>query len=135
MSENITIKTFVSVPIEKVWKYWNEPEHITKWCNASPEWQTPRATNDLSVGGKFLTRMEAKDGSQGFDFEGTYTNIKPGELIAYEISGGRKVSIQFVQKDGGVEIIETFEAENENPIEMQRAGWQAILDNFKNYTQ
>lgn len=135
MSQTITIETTVNAPIEKVWKYWTQPEHIVKWNNASDDWHTPRAENDLQVGGKFLCRMEAKDGSAGFDFNGVYTDIKPNELIAYTIEGGRKVSTSFSANGGATKIVETFEPENENSLEMQRNGWQAILDNFKEYVE
>ena len=129
----ITIETTVNAPIEKVWEYWNKPEHITKWAFASDDWHAPASENDVRTGGKFKTRMEAKDGSSGFDFEGTYTNVKENELIEYEMSDGRKVSVKFEQTPEGVKITETFDPENENTPEVQRSGWQAILDNFKKY--
>jgi len=142
MKPQITIETFIEAPIEKIWKYWTEPEHITKWCQASLDWHAPKATNDLRVGGTFTTRMEAKDlpagkagGSAGFDFGGTYDVVDEYKKIAYTIGDGRKVSIDFIPDGAGYKIIETFDAENENPIEMQRAGWQAILDNFKSYVE
>ncbi len=128
----IIVEITINDPIEKIWKYWTEPEHITKWTFASDVWCAPRATNDLKVGGKFNTRMEAKDGSVGFDFEGTYTNIIPLERIEYEF-GGRTAKIEFVKQYDGYKITETFDPEDENPIEMQRSGWQAILENFKKY--
>ena len=129
--ENITIKTTINAPIEKVWKYFTEPEFIKQWNNASPDWHTPAATNDLTVGGKFSYTMAAKDGSFSFDFEGTYDDLQENKLISYTIADGRKVEIIFEAEGDTVEITETFEAENQNPIEMQRGGWQAILDNFK----
>jgi len=133
--QNITVETIVNSTMEKVWEYWTNPQHITKWCNASADWHTPHAENDLRVGGKFLSRMEARDGSSGFDFNGVYDEVKTNELIAYTIEGGRKVRIVFAKQGGSVKITETFEAETENPIEMQRSGWQSILDNFKKYTE
>lgn len=132
----ITVQAVVNAPVEKVWKLWTAPEHITKWNNASDDWHTPRAENDLQVGKKFLYRMEAKDGKFGFDFVGTYDEIKMNELIAYTIEDGRKVRISFAKNDAGkTNVVETFEAESSNPIEMQRDGWQAILDNFKKYAE
>lgn len=131
----ITVQTQVEAPVEKVWNSWNKPEHITKWNSASDDWHTPKASNDLRVGGKFNATMAAKDGSMSFDFEGTYTNVKPNQLIEYTIADGRKVKISFETKGAQTHITETFEAETENPVEMQRGGWQAILDNFKKYTE
>lgn len=129
--ENISIKTTINAPIEKVWQYFTEPAHIKQWNNASPDWHTPAATNDLTIGGKFSYTMAAKDGSFSFDFEGIYDDIQENKYIAYTIADGRKVEIIFEANGDTVEIIETFEAENQNPVEMQRGGWQAILDNFK----
>jgi uncharacterized protein YndB with AHSA1/START domain len=131
----ITVENVVKAPIEKVWKLWTAPEHITKWNNASDDWYTPRAENDLRVGGKFLSRMEAKDGSMGFDFVGTYDAIKINELIEYTIEDGRKVKINFMSKGNETKVVETFEAEGIHPIEIQRGGWQSILDNFKKYSE
>lgn len=134
MSQKITVQATITAPIEKVWEFWTKPEHITKWNNASEDWHTPTAEVDLRPGGKFLSRMEAKDGSFGFDFTGTYDEIKENELIAYTMDDGRTVKITFIKKDPSVtEVVETFDAESENPLEMQRSGWQAILDNFKKY--
>lgn len=132
---SITIESTIKAPVEKVWQLWSAPEHITQWCSASDDWHTPRAENDLRIGGKFSSRMEAKDGSFGFDFGGVYDQVKTNELIEYTIGDGRKVSIHFKPEDNETRVIETFEAENENPVEMQRAGWQAILDNFKKYAE
>src|SRR5438105_1412812 len=103
----ITVETSVNAPIEKVWACWNDPEHITKWATASDDWHTPRATNDLREGGKFTSRMEAKDGSAGFDFGGTYTKVVEHQLIEYTMDDGRKVSITFDGHDGHVHITET----------------------------
>lgn len=127
----ITVKTIVDAPVEKVWEVWTEPEHIKKWNTASEDWHTTAAENDLREGGKFLSRMEARDGSFGFDFSGIYDEVKLYELIRYTLGDERKVTIQFIGKDNTTEVIETFEAENTNSPEMQQAGWQAIMDNFK----
>jgi uncharacterized protein YndB with AHSA1/START domain len=132
---SITVKTTVDAPIEKVWKFWSSPEHITQWNNASNDWHTPHAENDLRTGGKFLARMEAKDGSFGFDFGGVYDDVRENKYIAYTMGDGRKVEVTFSENGNETDIEETFEAENQNPIEMQRAGWQAILGNFKKYTE
>lgn len=131
----ITVEAVINAPVEKVWEYWTKPEHITKWNSASPDWHTLHATNDLQPGGRFSARMEAKDGSFGFDFGGVYDEVKTNELITYTLSDERKVSIVFKSEGNTTNIVETFDAENENPVEMQRGGWQAILDNFKKYTE
>jgi uncharacterized protein YndB with AHSA1/START domain len=131
----ITIKTSVNASIEKVWQYWTEPKHVEKWNNASDDWHTPHAENDLRVGGKFLSRMEAKDGSFGFDFEGIYSDIIPFQTIKYGLADGREVEIMFKGKGQTTEVTEIFDAENENPIELQQGGWQAILNNFKKYAE
>lgn len=135
MNKTINIQSDIKADINKVWKYWTEPEHITHWAFASDDWEAPFAENDLRVGGKFITRMSAKDKSAGFDFNGEYTTIKEHELIEYNIEGGRKVSITFSQLSDEVRVIETFEMEDENSEELQRAGWQSILDNFKKYVE
>lgn len=131
----ITIQTTVNAPASKVWAYWTLPQHITKWCNASEDWHTPRAENDLRAGGSFSTRMEAKDGSIGFDFGGIYDTVTENEYIEYTLGDNRKVKIIFTGDGNSTKIVESFDAENENPVEMQRGGWQNILDNFKNYTE
>jgi uncharacterized protein YndB with AHSA1/START domain len=131
----ITVENTVKAPVEKVWKCWMEPEHIKKWNYASDDWHTPYAENDVRVGGKFVARMEAKDGSFGFDFEGIYDDLKVGKYIEYTIGDGRKVKITFTGNGKETKVVETFEAETENSIELQRGGWQAILDNFKKYTE
>ena len=133
--QKITIETTVHAPVEKVWQYWSAPEHITKWNNASEDWHSPRSENDLRTGGKFSTRMEAKDGSMGFDFGGVYDNVRTNELIDFTMGDGRKVSVNFSGEGDETKIVETFEAEETHSIEMQRGGWQAILDNFKKYTE
>lgn len=132
---SITIEAQINAPVEIVWKYWTSPEYITQWNFASDDWHSPWARNDLQKNGKFVFRMEAKDGSFGFDFEGIYTHILPEKLIEYTIGDGRKVRIEFRSQNNGVSVIETFEAESINPIEMQRGGWQAILDNFKKFAE
>lgn len=129
----ITVRCVIDAPVETVWEHWVNPEHITNWNNASDDWHTPYAENDLRIGGKFKSTMAAKDGSMSFDFEGEYTDVAPHSLIEYQLGDGRKVSIYFVKLENGVEIIESFEPENVNPEELQRQGWQAILDNFKDY--
>lgn len=131
----ITVQSKVNAPVEKVWDYWNTPEHIMKWNSASPDWHTPKSENDLRVGGKFSARMEAKDGSFGFDFGGVYDEVVTNERIAYTMEDGRKTEITFINHGDTTEVIETFDAEGQNPVEMQQAGWQAILDNFKKYTE
>jgi len=134
-STKVTVQAVVKAPIEQVWSYWTEPEHITKWNQASEDWHAPRAENDLRAGGKFLTRMEAKDGSMGFDFFGVYDEVKLHELITYTLEDGRKVEITFVDLGGETKVVETFDAESTHPVEFQQAGWQAILNNFKQYTE
>lgn len=131
----ITVKTTVNAPVEKVWKLWSEPEHITKWNAASDDWHTPRAENDLRPGGTFSARMEAKDGSFGFDFGGVYDEVETHKLISYTLGDGRKVEVIFESKGNTTDVTETFEAESQNSIAMQRGGWQAILDNFKKYAE
>ncbi len=135
--KTITVSTTINAPIESVWKNFTKTEHIKKWCHASDDWHAPQAENDLRVNGKFRTKMASRDGSQGFDFVGTYTKVQPNEAIEYFIADGRKVMIKFLPdpKSGGVQIIQTFEKENENSSEKQQQGWQAILDNFKKYTE
>lgn len=131
----ITVETIVNAPVEKVWQTWTLPEHITKWTNASDDWHAPRAENDLKTGGKFLTRMEAKDGSVGFDFGGTYDEVSHHAHIAYTMSDGRRVTVDFSPAGNGTKVVERFDAETENSVEMQKSGWQSILDNFKKYTE
>jgi uncharacterized protein YndB with AHSA1/START domain len=131
----ITVETTVKAPVEKVWKFWTLPEHITKWNAASDDWHTPFAENDVRVGGQFKSRMEAKDGSFGFDFGGTYDDVKTNELIEYTLGDGRKVTVHFKANGNETKVTETFDAEGTHSIEMQRSGWQAILDNFKRYTE
>ncbi|RZK01649.1 MAG: polyketide cyclase [Flavobacterium sp.] len=134
-SKMITVEIMVKAPVEKIWKHWNEPESINKWCSASPDWHTVNARNDLRVGGEISSRMEAIDGSMGFDFGGVYTDVIPHEFIAYKMGDGRKVEISFREENGLTHIRESFDPESENPEEMQRGGWQAILSNFRDFTE
>jgi uncharacterized protein YndB with AHSA1/START domain len=122
--------------LDKVWDAWNNPADIKQWNTAQDDWHTTRSTVDLRESGKFLSRMEAKDGSEGFDFEGTYTRIVPHKTIEFRMSDGREVKVEFVERaGGGVLVKETFDAETENPPELQRTGWQAILDNFRRHVE
>lgn len=132
---SITVSTTINAPVEKTWNHWISPESIVKWNNASDDWHTPKAENDLRVGGRFDYRMEAKDGSVGFDFGATYDDVKEHELIAYTLEDGRKVTITFEGNEAVTKVAETFDAENVNSIELQQTGWQAILDNFKKYVE
>lgn len=131
----IKIGTTVNASITKVWNYWTGSQHMVKWNAASDDWHTPSANNDFKVGGKCLCRMEAKDGSMGFDFEWVYTEIILHKKIASILTDGRTVVVNFEIAGDDIIIEQTFEAENENPLEMQQAGWQAILNNFKKYVE
>lgn len=131
----ITVTATINAPVAKVWEYWNVPVHIMQWAFASPDWHVPYADNDIRTGGKFKTTMAAKDGSFSFDFEGIYSDVQENKLIAYKLADGRQVKITFNDAGDTTNITETFDAENENPVEMQRGGWQAILDNFKKYVE
>jgi uncharacterized protein YndB with AHSA1/START domain len=131
----VMVETTVQTSVDRVWEYWTEPQHITKWYYASEDWHAPNAENDLRVGGRFLTRMEAKDGSFGFDFGGVYDEVRINEFISYTLGDERKVTITFISQENDTKVIEAFEAENTSSIEMQEAGWQAILDNFKKYSE
>lgn len=134
-NSKIQIEVAISSPLPKVWQYWTEPNHITKWNFAVPEWCCPRASNDLRVGGKYSARMEAKDGSFGFDFEAIYDDVVNQKNIAYTMSDGRKVITSFEQLGTVTKVTTIFYAENQNPIEMQKSGWQSILNNFKKYAE
>lgn len=134
-NQAITVEATVKAPVKKVWEFWTKPEHITKWCQASDDWHAPYAENDVRVGGKFKTTMAAKDGSMSFDFEGVYINVEEDKLIEYLIADGRKVSISFAAEGNETNVTETFDPEDTNPHEMQKGGWQAILDNFRKYTE
>jgi uncharacterized protein YndB with AHSA1/START domain len=136
MTKNkITIQAIVSANKQKTWNYYTQPEHIVHWNFATDDWQCPRASNDLSVGGKYIARMEAKDGSVGFDFEATYTEIIEGEKFTYTMPDSRVVHVRFNGAGDKTEVVITFDAETENSLELQRSGWQAILNNFKEYTE
>ncbi len=135
MSETITIETTVHAPIETVWHHFTSPDSIVEWNAASPDWHTTDAENEVRVGGRFSFRMEAKDGSEGFDFSGVYTTVAIDEQLAYTLDDDRTVTVTFEPEDDVVHITQTFEAETENPLEMQRAGWQAILDSFTTYVE
>jgi uncharacterized protein YndB with AHSA1/START domain len=131
----IIISATVEAPIEQVWHLWNDPQAITQWNAASDDWHTPRAENDLRVGGVLLSRMEAKDGSWGFDFKGTYTAVQEQAQIEYVLEDNRKVQITFEPQGNQTRVTETFDAENTHPRDLQEAGWQAILNNFKKYAE
>ena len=131
----ITVETIIAADSKKVWGFWTNPEHITKWNFASDDWHCPTAENDLKVGGKLRSRMEAKDGSFGFDFEAIYDEIIDQKKITYTMTDGRKATTDFENLDGKTKVTTTFDAENENPVEMQKEGWQAILNNFKKYVE
>lgn len=131
----ITINATINAPVQKVWTYYTEPEHVMQWNFASDDWMCPSATNDLRVGGTFTSRMEAKDGSFGFDFSGTYTEVTPNKRITYTMEDGRNVEINFSETNGLTTVTTIFDPETENPEEMQRQGWQAILSNFKKHVE
>jgi uncharacterized protein YndB with AHSA1/START domain len=133
--KTITVENNVKAPVEKVWDFWSSPEHIKQWNTPSPDWHTTRAENDLRVGGRFSSRMEAKDGSVGFDFSGVYDTVKKHELIEYTLDDNRKVVVKFTANGNETYVVVTFEAEDINPVEMQQGGWQAILDSFKKYAE
>jgi uncharacterized protein YndB with AHSA1/START domain len=135
VKNKIRVQTIVRAPVEKVWKCWTTPADITGWNNASPDWHTPHAEIDLRVGGKFSSRMEARDGSMGFDFWGIYDKVIDLRQLDSTLGDGRKLSVTFSADGDNTEILETFEAESSNSLELQRTGWQAILDNFKKYTE
>lgn len=135
MNKKITIEATVNADMATVWEYWNSPEHIVQWAHASEDWECTSAINDLRVGGRFVNALGAKDKSAGFDFAGTYTAIEFGKVIESTLDDGRTVSVKFEDTESGVQITQTFEMENQNPEEMQRAGWQAFLDNFKKHTE
>lgn len=132
---SITVETIIHSTLEKAWQCWTDPAHITQWCFASDDWHAPSATNDLRSGGSFTTRMEARDGSFGFDFGGVYDVVIPLERIAYTMDDGRRVQIDFLPEADHVRVIERFDAETENSPEMQQAGWQAILDNYRKHVE
>ncbi len=130
----ITVSTKINAPVERVWEFWTNPEHIVHWNCATDEWHCPAATNELKSEGTFSWRMEAKDGSMGFDFAGVYRGIEPFKKIEKQLEDGRAVTILFSEQDGASEVTEIFEPD-ENEVELQRQGWQAILNNFKKYVE
>jgi len=131
----ITIGTTIKASVDKTWNSFNSAEHIVHWNFASPDWHCPKASVDLTVGGKFCNTMASKDGSMAFDFEGSYTEIRPNEFLAFALGDGRIVTVSFREENGVTILEETFDAEDENTAEMQRQGWQNILNNFKSYTE
>ena len=133
--KTISVEIHVEFPVEKVWEFWTQPEHITHWNFASDEWHCPYAENDIRPGGRFSWRMEARDRSAGFDFCGIYKQVIPHTKIAYTLDDGRKVDIDFSRHEQATRVTETFEAEDVHAEEMQRSGWQSILDNFKRYVE
>ena len=135
MSTKIQIEAYIMAPLNKVWTYWTEPNHITKWNFAIPEWHCPKANNELRVGGKYSARMEAKDGSFGFDFEAIYDEVIQHKIITYTMGDGRKATTTFESTPDGTRVKTIFDAEKQNPVEMQKNGWQSILNNFKNYAE
>jgi uncharacterized protein YndB with AHSA1/START domain len=135
MATVITVSNLIHSPVEKVWNNWTEPRHIIRWNNASDDWCTLKASNDLTPGGTFSSTMAAKDGSFSFDFEGVYDVVKQHELIQYTMDDGRKVSVQFTSNGNETTVTEIFDAETENPVEMQQQGWQNILNNFKKHVE
>jgi uncharacterized protein YndB with AHSA1/START domain len=134
MSDKITVETNIAAPVDRVWRAWNTPEEIKQWNAASDDWHTTKSAVDLRVGGTFSSRMEAKDGSMGFDFAGTYTKVVEHQLIESSF-GGRSLQVEFLATTGGVTVRETFEPETTFPLEQQRQGWQAILNNFKQHVE
>ena len=135
MSNKITISTSVHADAKKAWDYYTNPRYITQWNFADPSWHCPSASNDLRVGGKYSARMEARDGSFGFDFEAVYDEILDGKGFTYTMPDGRVVSVGFEGKGRDTDVVVSFDPENENPIELQRGGWQAILNNYKAFTE
>jgi uncharacterized protein YndB with AHSA1/START domain len=131
----ITVEALVNAPLDTTWAFWTGPDHITQWNNASDDWHTPWAKNDLVPGGRFVARMEAKDGSMGFNFGGTYDEVVEHQRITYTLDDNRKVTVSFSEADSGTRVVEEFEAEDENSPELQQQGWQAILNNFKRYAE
>lgn len=131
----ITVETLVERSVEQVWDCWTKPEHITRWNFASDDWHCPSAENDLQAGGRFSSRMEARDGSFGFDFWGTHQVVEPLKRIESVMGDDRKMSVEFIDLGGTTKIVEAFEAESQNPLELQQQGWQMILNNFKKHAE
>lgn len=134
-SQKITISTLVNASMDHVWKCWTDPQHIVQWNHASDDWHCPAASNDLRVGGQFTATMAARDGSMSFEFGGIYTAVIPDRKIAYAMSDGRSVEVLFSETNGSVRVDESFDAESTHSVEMQRDGWQAILNNFKRHCE
>ncbi|PJZ70958.1 activator of HSP90 ATPase [Leptospira perolatii] len=134
-SKKITVQAAITGDLKKVWDCYTNPKHIIKWNFASDDWQCPWAKNDMKVGGKYSARMEAKDGSFGFEFEAIYDTVVDQKSFSYTMTDGRKATVNFENKDHKILVTVSFDPESENPVEMQRGGWQAILDNFKKYTE
>lgn len=131
----ITVSAAITADVKKVWDYYSNPKHITKWNFASDDWHCPKAENDLRIGGKLLSRMEAKDGSFGFDFEAYYDELIDYKKITYSMTDGRQAVTVFEDHNGKTKVTTTFDAEKENPVELQKEGWLAILNNFKKYVE
>lgn len=131
----ITVSTDINTPLEKAWNMYNEPEHVIRWNAASPDWHCPKAENELWPGGKFSYTMSARDGSMSFDFEGQYDKVEEKKYLAYQLTDGREVTVEFSENAGMTRISQTFDTESVNDVEMQRAGWQAILNNFRAYCE
>jgi uncharacterized protein YndB with AHSA1/START domain len=131
----ITVEATINAPVAKVWELWNNPDDIIKWNTPDPSWHTPSSENDLKVGGKFKNRMEAKDGSFGFDFEGIYDSVILNQEISYSMADGRQATTIFTEQDGKTHLATTFDAETENDPEFQKQGWQSILNNFVKYAE
>lgn len=131
----IEIENKINAKLDQVWEYWTKPEHITKWNIASEDWLCPKAENDLKEGGKFKYRMESEDGKVGFDFAGTYKEVKEKQKLTYELEDGRNAEVTFSEEDGTVMIKETLDTEDENPVDQQEQGWKSILESFKTYAE
>ncbi|KAB5487539.1 MULTISPECIES: SRPBCC family protein [Flagellimonas] len=134
-THRITVKAMVKNEVERVWECWTHPEHITQWNFAADSWCCPRAENDLKVGGRYMARMEAKDGSFGFDFEAIYDEVVRHKKISYTMMDGRQATTTFENSGNGTLVTTVFDPEDQNPLEMQEGGWQAILNNFKTYVE
>src|SRR5690349_3457141 len=131
----ITVETTIRADKDKVWDFYTNPDHITQWNFADPSWHCPNAENEMRIGGKYRARMEARDGSFGFDFEAVYTDLAIGDSFSYVMPDGREVNVSFDEGGGKTDVVVTFDAETQNPVEMQKGGWQAILNNFKAYAE
>jgi len=133
--EKVKVETTVNVDAKKAWESFTEPRHIMKWNSASDDWHCPASTNDVRPGGKFSATMAARDGSMSFDFEGVYDEVDPGKSFSYTMADDRRCEVTFSESDGKTTVTEIFDAENMNPVEMQREGWQSILEKYKKYTE